>query len=327
MIELITGKPGSGKTYLAVQRLLELPVGKYVIWHNIAGLKPEVFPEPHMIKEIPADLKAWGTKENQIEYADACKEKYGRPMLVVIDEAQMVFGEKNADLKAWLSWHRHLGQDIWLIAQHAKMLHQDYVVLAEYEVRAVKSMILNMLVYQFRVGGETFKTARRRKDTRVFQAYRSFDHGEVSKRGFNLLYWSIALGVLALGGFAWVQYGFFSKAEVAVSSVGKGLRGDVLRRDEVVSKGRAVEAVDIWEELSYAGVVGNKVLIQRVKGGKLLDLGDVIGMKYGLVRAGTRSALVVTEQGQRELRRKPLIVESEPISSGEAAPELRRKVK
>ena len=114
MIELITGKPGSGKTYLAVMRLLEVPVGKYVIYTNIKGLKPEKFAEPSMVKTIPEEDASWFTKEKQVEWSEAVREKYGRPMLVVIDEAQMIFGEKNQGYKGWLSWHRHLGQDIWL---------------------------------------------------------------------------------------------------------------------------------------------------------------------------------------------------------------------
>lgn len=306
MIELITGKPGSGKTYMAVQRLMELPLGKYVIWHNIAGLRSEAFPEPSLVKMIPDDVKAWCAKENQIEYAEACKEKYGRPMLVVIDEAQMVFGEKDAGLKGWLSWHRHLGQDIWLIAQHSKMIHTDYVVLAEYEIRAVRSMVLNMLVYQYRIGGETFKTLRRRRDKRVFAAYRSFDQGEVSKPAFKLVYWAVALLLMAVGGFGVLQYGYF----------GKGAEASQVPVVERVRKGRAVDVVkevpkpvDVWEELSFAGVVGSKVLVQE-KSGVLVDLGDVVRKKYMVVNAGARWVDVMTEEGRKTIRKRPVLLDN-----------------
>ena len=200
MIELITGKPGSGKTYLAVMRMTALPAGKYVVFHNIAGLKPECFPEPAMMKEIPAgSLENWVTRASQEQFAEAVKEKYGRPMLVVIDEAQMLFGERNEQRKSWLSWHRHLGQDVWLIAQHYRMIHSDYYNLCEYEIRALKSLLVNMLIYQYRTGGEAFKTMRKRKDPKVYAAYRSFDASEAQKPAFHLVYWIVGLMVVAIG--------------------------------------------------------------------------------------------------------------------------------
>lgn len=175
MIEIITGKPGAGKTYLAVMRLLALPLGKYCVYHNIEGLKSECFPEPEMLRYIePDSIQRFVTRKVQDEYAAAVRDKYDRAMLVVIDEAQMLFGEKNEQRKAWLSWHRHLGQDVWLIAQHYKMIHSDYYHLAEYEIRALRSMLLNQMLYQYRVGGEAFKTMRKRKDPKVYAAYASF---------------------------------------------------------------------------------------------------------------------------------------------------------
>lgn len=322
MIELITGKPGSGKTYLAVQRLLELPVGKYVIWHNIAGLKPEVFPEPHMIKEIPEDVRGWCSKENQIRYAEACREKYGRPMLVVIDEAQMVFGEKDVGLKGWLSWHRHIGQDIWLVAQHAKMIHQDYQVLVEYEVRAVRSVVLNMLVYQYRIGGETFKTARLRREARVFRAYRSFDQGEVSKPGFRMIIWLGVLLVLAVGGFVWLEYGIWGKAEVA--SVPKKEKV----RQVMVGQHGAPGVLDVWDSVSFAGVIGAKVLVQSVAGGRLQDLGEVLGERYLVVDASCTRAVVQTASGRHTVRKRSLDgVGTEFLAGGESLPQEKRIAK
>lgn len=304
MIELITGKPGSGKTYLAVQRMLELPVGKYVIWSNIAGLNVDSFPEPSMFKQIPDDIRHWCQKETQIEYAEACREKYGRPMLVVIDEAQMVFSEKDSGLKGWLSWHRHLGQDIWLIAQHNRMLHQDYVNLAEYEIRALKSSLLNMLVYQYRMGGEAFKTMRRRRDRRVFEAYRSFDQSEVAKASFKLYYWGLAALILVILSVLFFN-NRFAAATVGVDRnreklVGPGSSEKVKSVSPAGVK-MAAPVVDKWETLSFAGVLGNKVLVQCSKG--LVDLGDAVEAKYLMLEASSSGCIVWSEGKKRVLRR------------------------
>lgn len=310
MIELITGKPGSGKTYLAVQRMMELPLGKYVVYHNIAGLNPDKFPEPSMIKQIPDDLKTWCCKERQIEWADAVKQKYGRPMLVIIDEAQMVFGEKDSGLKGWLSWHRHLGQDIWLIAQHIKMIHMDYTNLAEYEIRAVRSMVLNMLVYQYRMGGETFKTMRKRRDQRVFKAYRSFDQNEASKTPFKLIWWGAAVCALAVGGFFLIQYQFSSKASEAQAAVAK--KGPIAVKESSKSNDAPGGKVkDPWDEISYAGVMGGKIMVQKVGSGSLMDLGVAVRQRYFVVSASANSAVIWLPTGERTINRVPLGVQGD----------------
>lgn len=314
MIELITGKPGSGKTYLAVQRLLDLEVGKYVVYTNIAGLDASAFREPEMVRKIPEDFREWATKSAQIEWSDAVKEKFGRPMLIVIDEAQMEFASRNPELLGWLSWHRHLGQDIWLICQHSKMLHSDYVNLAEYEVRSVKSQVLNMLVYQYRMGGETFKTIRRRRDPKVFRCYRSFDQSEASKVGFRLLWWAAGLMVVAIGGFCLVQYGFFSKGGPPVG--GSAVAPARVKVAPVSSVGS--RDGDVWERVSYAGVLGDSVLVQVVGDGRVCDLGQVVREKYGVIEAGSRSCTVVTKHGKRVVRRVPLEI------PGDEAGEMRR---
>jgi len=323
MIEIITGKPGSGKTYLAVSRMLELPVGKYVIWHNIKGLKPESFPEPAMVKCIPDDVVTWCGKANQIEWADACQEKYGRPMLVVIDEAQMIFADRNKDLKGWLSWHRHLGQDIWLIAQHSRMLHQDYFNLAEYEVRAVRSLLLNFLVYQYRMGGEAFKTVRKSRDKKVFAAYQSFDQTEVAKKSFRLVYWVgafVLMAVLAFWGLMhWFSAGAASASErkspavsargssrsASASAPGPGLKPDL--------------PPDPWKEVSYQGAMGTKVFVSYQ--GHLMDLGDAVEEPYHIEKVSTSSCVVLTRKGRHTIRKKPVTSSDLPEVPGRSSQE------
>lgn len=318
MIELITGKPGAGKTYLAVMRLLELPVGKYVVYTNIDGLRADAFPEPNMVKRIESDIPSWCTKANMTKWSEGVQSKYGRNMLIVIDEAQMWFGERNQELKGWLSWHRHLGQDIWLIAQHSRMIHLDYVNLCEYEIRAMKNTIFNMFLYQYRIGGESYRTVRKKTDQKVFGAYKSFDLREEKKKGSNLVYYAIGFGVLGLtlfiGGVKW----FSSKANASVPVPLRGVER-VKERERVHKKESLAVVVDPWETISYAGVMGNVVLVQRMDGGGLCDLGQVVNERYGVVRSNGKMCEVVTGKGvKRVIHRKSIRVE------GDAAEERRR---
>lgn len=306
MIELITGKPGAGKTYLCVMRLMELPVGKYVIYTNIDGLRSDAFPEPNMVKAIPEDIPIWCTKEKMIKWSDAVKEKYGRSMLIVIDEAQMWFGERNTELKGWLSWHRHLGQDIWLIAQHSRMIHLDYVNLCEYEIRAMKNTIFNMFIYQYRIGGESFKTVRKKRDRKVFDAYRSFDLKEEKKKGSNLVYYCVGFGVTGLLVFILGVRWFAGKAEASKLPTPRQVERTVSKKHAPEPK--VEEPVDPWETIAYAGVVGDRVLVQRISGGGLCDLGEVVHERYGVLNAsGRRCELVVAGGKKRVLVRKPLV--------------------
>ena len=147
---MYTGKPGSGKSYRVVYQLLR-DSGRYYVFHNIAGLREAMIEDGQYIQRWD-DIPQFFSKTKQEEICKWVKEKYNRSTLIVIDEAQCWFGERNAEYRAWLSWHRHLGQDIWLVCQHYKMLHSDYYNLADYECRGKRGIATGQFVYQYSVG-------------------------------------------------------------------------------------------------------------------------------------------------------------------------------
>lgn len=120
-IRLVTATPGSGKTCLVVQWLLdEIDKGFYKEFYtNINNLRIMG------VKKLP-DNADWRTlNPNQ--------SKDEPPKLVIIDEAQYfkAFMKENrsADngIGKDLSTHRHYGIDIWFITQSTKLLN-DYVL-------------------------------------------------------------------------------------------------------------------------------------------------------------------------------------------------------
>lgn len=111
-IAVYTGKPGSGKTYRVVKELLE-DEGRYYVFHNIDGLKESLIEGGRYIQNWTS-IENFFTKEKQEEISSWARSEYNRSVLVIVDEAQTWFGDRSAKIKAWLTQHRKLGQDIML---------------------------------------------------------------------------------------------------------------------------------------------------------------------------------------------------------------------
>jgi hypothetical protein len=121
--------------------------------------------------------------------------------LIVVDEAQNLFGVRDAEALRFLSYHRHLGFDVWLVCQHRRMLHGDVLALVECEIRA-KIGVRGVFVYQWAIGGEVFRTEVVRKEMRVFDAYRSFEFGGSSGVRSKTFLWACGGFALCVGIFA-----------------------------------------------------------------------------------------------------------------------------
>ena len=146
-IDLITGIPGAGKTYYAVHKLVEL----YYKWDkDLQEFRITSEQKPLIITNIEGlaldcvDLKeAMGKLSEKeffsLEYQEKIHKKHGK-VLYIIDEAQRYFHRKFFDVNvfAWFEYHRHLGQDVWLITQDRFKICKDVAALAENEYRAVK---------------------------------------------------------------------------------------------------------------------------------------------------------------------------------------------
>ena len=71
--------------------------------------------------------------------------------LFVIDEAHNFFQTKDDVLVWWLTYHRHLYQDIFLITQNLALIDRKYKPLAEYFYKAVPSSLrLNKKVFKYK---------------------------------------------------------------------------------------------------------------------------------------------------------------------------------
>lgn len=141
MIELLTGVPGSGKTYFAVERLSkEYAKKNRPIFTNINLLIPwDDFLQPLDIKDFHGFCKSElafyeeykATNEDGSNYDQALKDsgllaKYGNALLLW-DECHNDLDNNDPAFVRWMSYHRHFeGMDVLLITQNISLINRKY---------------------------------------------------------------------------------------------------------------------------------------------------------------------------------------------------------
>lgn len=209
-IRIYTGIPGSGKTYRVVHELVKGDWAKgFFIVHNIDGLKADAVSSDgrcKTVEEVRAalgladDVDFW-TRPVQEELSQVIRAKYKLPLLIVCDESQQLFGKRGLtnERLEWLTYHRHLGQNIWLISQTIELLSRDVGDLAEVEIRARRGVVTSAFVYQWLCGGQGFKFDRKQTDPAVYAAYSSAQlHAGGTLK--SPILWLALFGCLAFGG-------------------------------------------------------------------------------------------------------------------------------
>ena len=163
---------------------------KYYVVHNIDGLQEGYLGDYgiNFIKyceDQKIDIVEFFSKEYQIEFTKAVLEKYNRPVLAIIDEAHEWFSVNSKNLKMWLSYHRHLNQDIWLVAHRSTNIPAMYRSFIEVEYRAKSGSFLNIpgfFFYNRILGGQQSGYIKERKSQKIFEIYKSQLIGKVEKK-------------------------------------------------------------------------------------------------------------------------------------------------
>ena len=160
-ITYITGNPGSGKSYLAAFKIYKYfyankvkppkndreNLSKYAFCYT--NLNEFAFDKFDDVLEFNLDdfrvllndlYNAYQEKASDSELIKYCKDNKIFNALFVIDEAHNVFKEKGDDVLIWwLTYHRHLHQDIILITQNLSLVNTEYKSIAEFFYKAVDS--------------------------------------------------------------------------------------------------------------------------------------------------------------------------------------------
>jgi len=202
MVTLVTGFPGSGKSYYAIfliYNILSL-VDKMsdtidVIYTNINGVKFDYFPdskiqfkkfndsefylylvELHTLYELNKNDDSVDDKLIELS-----KEKGYHNALIVFDECHDFFSAPDKYKIFWLTYHRHLYHEIILLTQNKTLINTKYRAIPEIFVEAQprsKKIINNSLTYKKYASFSMRKTDLFGKDVlkarqEVFNLYQS----------------------------------------------------------------------------------------------------------------------------------------------------------
>lgn len=232
----VVGKPGSGKTYYAVNYAVN-NIKKYVsVLHNINKLSKfdRLSNEDFYNKFIK--LRQYFLKVNDKENVDdLVKEKMHEiglyeNMLIIVDEAQNhlnIYQNKEFfyAFEWFMSYSRHLQIDTILLMQNVKKLQDNLASLVEYFVRAIpesEKLMSHVLTYEiYREPPEETKLkfikpyskTKIIKDQKIFEMFES--GGRIDTNGFNIFrkfYWIFGiLGVLLIISVYNVYLRFYEK--------------------------------------------------------------------------------------------------------------------
>lgn len=165
MIKLLTGIPGSGKSYRAVHDFMKIK-DEYYLFHNIDGLQAEKIDDGKYIQDftkLDMPFNNFFTLENQKKLCSDVNEKYGKKVLIIIDEAQVFMARLNESVREWISYHRHLGQDVWIITQNKFNIAKEYGNLVEIEIQGKRGFVFQSFIYSYFDHGERVKTDKLKK--------------------------------------------------------------------------------------------------------------------------------------------------------------------
>ena len=164
MITYLVGNPGSGKTYYAVFKIYQLflfnPASGFLskfikhekqkeytyCYTNINEFKYDLYDK--FIKfdfdKFYADMSIlhalYISKVTDAELNERARELNLSGVFIVLDEAHnFLKAKEDPVLVWWLTYHRHLYQDIYLITQDLSLISNEYKRIAEHFLKAVDS--------------------------------------------------------------------------------------------------------------------------------------------------------------------------------------------
>lgn len=237
MIITVEGKIGSGKTYWAVNFLVE----KFYVWKEelftyvpkgnlrvISNIKDLQLPHIDLDDEIE---KRGGLEKVFNENYPGLKDA-NTQTIFVIDEAQApnLFHRKYYNPAVFLFFQksRHLGIDVVLITQDRFTLCKEIQTLSEYNVVAIPRSVRtkNVFMYKYVHGSEVGRRKSILFSKRIAGLYRSFEKLENEKVTYLWKKYALAMviAVLVIGlGFKFAMGTFFNQG--TKPSSGKGVFG------------------------------------------------------------------------------------------------------
>lgn len=212
MIWLLTGIPGSGKSYFAVSMINDLieklskkksisyeeASSQIKLLHNVDGLKIGTTIDS-ICAERDLDPLTLFSNKYHVENDEF------RGWYFVVDECQQYFPKnyRNEDVQRFFQMHRHYGIDVVLLSQDYKLVCPAISLLSEYQFRAVSDTanpLPGFFMYRQMVGWEQIGRKFKRKKQKVFDLYKTadFDQKKVKRKARPMMIVFIICGILAV---------------------------------------------------------------------------------------------------------------------------------
>ena len=172
MVTLVTGFPGSGKSFYAVDKIFnilsltdKMSENIEVIYTNINGVKFDYFPDSKIQFKKFNDSEFYiylvelytlyeiNKNDDSVDdkLIELSKEKGYHNALIVFDECHDFFSNQDKYKIFWLTYHRHLYHEIILLTQNKTLIHSKYRAIPEIFVEAQprsKKIMNNSLTYK-----------------------------------------------------------------------------------------------------------------------------------------------------------------------------------
>lgn len=203
MIICYQGSPGSGKSYDAVNRIIENLRKGRIVYTNIEGIDDDIHRE--VIKNL-ARLDDYTITTNLIYLQKHEAQEFWKYVknnsFILIDEIHKLFNArdwqnpKNRQFCDWASTHRHIGCDVVMITQDINKVDSQVRSLVEFTYHYRKNNMFGDLfgmsstftVYAYMDGeakGKPIGKKIQKYNSAVFKAYKSYDSKTVKEQGFQ----------------------------------------------------------------------------------------------------------------------------------------------
>jgi len=241
MIQIFTGLPRSGKTYFAVNYIIQFflnymsdTFSKHIyLYTNIGGFKFDIANETLLKHAVDIGDEVFIKEARQLnwlhfyehiskayEMAEADKDdeeiitylKYHNyyPALMIIDECYRYFTKKSDPILVWfLAYHGHLGFDIILILQNKGLMHSDYKSFTETFIDAQpksKGLSNNTLRYYWYasesyVESQLYEKTSLKTKQDTFALYKSGDKHNPKKILYKYIFYLSIVFIFIIGSF------------------------------------------------------------------------------------------------------------------------------
>ncbi len=253
MITFVTGVPGSGKSYFAVNKIYDalipqfkeqslkellskkpkeqLPLKYEFVYTNINEFRFDIFPNQTKVLEVlpPEELPKNKKLEDYLypklqqlhalylsgvdddELNDLAKELGIYKSMFVIDEAHNIFSSENKILIWWLSYHRHMYQEIILVTQNLSLVNSKYKAFTEFFYKAHASsmkLFKSTFTYSIFVNSRMSQNAKSgtekiKFNQEVFNLYHSGDNQKSKNVILRFIMIALFFLVLVFIGGSW----------------------------------------------------------------------------------------------------------------------------